>query len=224
VLVKKLARACGISWSVQGWAWVQVACRLESSQTLPSTIHSSCPGRAFWKEAIVASLGVLAQEPAIAKVVIALDQLNAIPAPQAELVGTAGQELVCGCVLAERASCLRHMAGSYGRRRGYRRVYNSRCAMAACLQWGTGGGTGRLQQRLRGAMGARLYRQQSPRHKAVVVHFIMSCCGCALWLWRVQRAAGLTRTSSRGLPRAPLCEKQRLRGRLDKRSEGGDEG
>jgi hypothetical protein len=52
--------------------------------------------RTFGEEAIVARLGVLAQEPAIAKVVVALDQLDAVPAPQTELVGAAGQELVCG--------------------------------------------------------------------------------------------------------------------------------
>jgi hypothetical protein len=51
--------------------------------------------RTLGKEAIVASLGVLAQEPAIAKVVVALNQLDAVPAPETELVGTPRQKLVC---------------------------------------------------------------------------------------------------------------------------------
>jgi hypothetical protein len=51
--------------------------------------------RTLGKEAVVARLGVLAQKPAIAKVVVALDQLDAVPAAQTQLVGAAGQELVC---------------------------------------------------------------------------------------------------------------------------------
>jgi hypothetical protein len=65
--------------------------------------------RTLGKEAIVARLGVLAQKPAIAKVVVTLNKLNAVPAPQTQLVGTAGQELVCTtcqrwCPCASRAA------------------------------------------------------------------------------------------------------------------------
>jgi len=57
-------------------------------------------GRTFWKQAIFARFSVLAQEPAIAKVIIALNELNAVSAPEAQLVRTTGNELVCGGVLA----------------------------------------------------------------------------------------------------------------------------
>lgn len=49
----------------------------------------------FREEASVARLGVLAQIPAIAKVVVALDQLYAVAAGETELVGAAGLEFVC---------------------------------------------------------------------------------------------------------------------------------
>lgn len=50
--------------------------------------------RTFWEQAIFASFSVLAQEPAVAKVVVALNQLNAVSAPEAQLVGAAGDKLV----------------------------------------------------------------------------------------------------------------------------------
>jgi hypothetical protein len=55
--------------------------------------------RTFWEQAIFARFRILTQEPAIAKVVVALYELNAVSAPEAELVGTAGDKLVCGVVL-----------------------------------------------------------------------------------------------------------------------------
>lgn len=58
------------------------------------------PGRTFGKQAIFARFSVLAQEPAIAKIIIAFNEFNAVSAPEAQLVGAAGNELVCGGVLA----------------------------------------------------------------------------------------------------------------------------
>ena len=51
--------------------------------------------RTFGKEAAVVGLGIPPQEPAVAKVVIALNQHDAVAAGQAELVGRAGLEFVC---------------------------------------------------------------------------------------------------------------------------------
>lgn len=53
------------------------------------------PVHTLGKEAIFARLRVLAQEPAVAKVVVALNQLDAVAAPQAQLVRAPGQKLVC---------------------------------------------------------------------------------------------------------------------------------
>jgi hypothetical protein len=53
----------------------------------------------FGEQAILASLGVLPQEPAIAEVVITLNELNAIPASQAKLVRTSSYKLVCNSML-----------------------------------------------------------------------------------------------------------------------------
>jgi hypothetical protein len=61
---------------------------------------TSFPLRTLGEEAILPGLGVLAQKPAISKVIVTLDQLNAVPASQTKLVGTAGQELVCSSVSA----------------------------------------------------------------------------------------------------------------------------
>jgi hypothetical protein len=52
--------------------------------------------RTLWEEPIVARLCVLPQKPAVAKVIVTLDKLNAVSAPQAKLVGAPSQELVCG--------------------------------------------------------------------------------------------------------------------------------
>jgi len=49
----------------------------------------------FGEQAAVARLGIPPQEPAVAKVVVALDQLHAVAAGQRELVGAARLELVC---------------------------------------------------------------------------------------------------------------------------------
>jgi hypothetical protein len=48
----------------------------------------------FGKQAAVARLGIPAQKPAVAKVVVALDQLHAVAAGQRELVGAPRLELV----------------------------------------------------------------------------------------------------------------------------------
>ena len=52
----------------------------------------------FREQAVLPALGVLPQKPAVAKVIVALDQLNAVASPQAQLVGAAGGELVCAGV------------------------------------------------------------------------------------------------------------------------------
>jgi hypothetical protein len=49
----------------------------------------------FWEQARVAGLCVLPQKPAIAKVVVALNELDAVAAGKSELVGGARQEFVC---------------------------------------------------------------------------------------------------------------------------------
>jgi len=54
----------------------------------------------FGEQTILASLGVLPQEPAIAEIVITLNELNAIPASQAKLVRTPRYKLVCNSVSA----------------------------------------------------------------------------------------------------------------------------
>lgn len=52
-------------------------------------------GHTFWEQAVVAGFRVLAQEPAVAEVVVALDQLDAVAAGQAELVGAPRLEFIC---------------------------------------------------------------------------------------------------------------------------------
>jgi hypothetical protein len=52
-------------------------------------------GITFREQAGVARLGVLAQVPAIAKVVVALDELDAVAAGETELIGAPGLEFVC---------------------------------------------------------------------------------------------------------------------------------
>ena len=52
----------------------------------------------FREQAVLPALGVLPQKPAVAKVIVALDQLNAVAPPQTQLVGAAGGELVCAGV------------------------------------------------------------------------------------------------------------------------------
>lgn len=126
------SRACA---SVRGhlpwWALGRVACRLGSvrdgnshdklAQQDGSVDQLAAPAaretasRTFGKQAVLPALCVLAQEPAIAKVVVALDQLNAVPAPQAKLVGAAGEELICGSVSAV------HLPGSTALVHGARR-------------------------------------------------------------------------------------------------------
>ena len=58
--------------------------------------------RTFRKEPAVAALRVPSQKPAIAKVVVALDQLNTVSTCQTELVGTPGLEFICTHVSARR--------------------------------------------------------------------------------------------------------------------------
>jgi hypothetical protein len=58
--------------------------------------------RTFRKEPAVAALRVPSQKPAIAKVVVALDQLNTVSTCQTELVGTPGLEFICTHVSAQR--------------------------------------------------------------------------------------------------------------------------
>jgi hypothetical protein len=69
----------------------------------------SCRRRTFWEEAIVPRLGVFPQEPAIAKVIVSLDKLDAVPAPQTKLVRTPGQELVCSGMSVKREGLNCHM-------------------------------------------------------------------------------------------------------------------
>ena len=64
-------------------------------------LDRACPGtasvsRTFREQPVLPALCVLAQEPAIAEVVVALDELNAISPPQTKLVRAAGNELICG--------------------------------------------------------------------------------------------------------------------------------
>jgi hypothetical protein len=65
-------------------------------------------GITFREEASVARLGVLAQVPAIAKVVVALNQLDAVAAGETELVGAPGLKFVCArkSVWYKRCQCL----------------------------------------------------------------------------------------------------------------------
>ena len=51
--------------------------------------------RTFREKTTVVGLGISPQEPAVAKVVVAFDQHDAVAAGQAELIGRAGLELVC---------------------------------------------------------------------------------------------------------------------------------
>jgi hypothetical protein len=65
--------------------------------------------RTFWKKAIVPRLGVFPQEPAIAEVIVSLDKLDAVPAPQTKLVRTPGQELVCSGMSVKKKCLNCHM-------------------------------------------------------------------------------------------------------------------
>lgn len=95
---------CGGYWggSCVDWGALETATAMTSfpatSQRL--ALGRSCPGRAsvsrtFREEPVVPALCVLAQEPAIAEVVVALDELNAISPPQTKLVRAPGNELIC---------------------------------------------------------------------------------------------------------------------------------
>jgi hypothetical protein len=88
----------------------------------------------FRKQAVLSRLGVLAQEPAVAKVVVALDKLDAVSSPQAQLVGTPGEKLVCKCVSAAGRWGVRHN-GSTGE--GKRTHYNEGIARPAALGVGS---------------------------------------------------------------------------------------
>lgn len=49
----------------------------------------------FGKKAAVAGFSVPPQEPAVAEIVIALDQFDAVTTCEGELIGAASLELVC---------------------------------------------------------------------------------------------------------------------------------
>lgn len=75
----------------------------------------------FWEQAAVAGLGIPAQEPAVAKVVVALDQLNPVATAKAQLVGAPGDELMhddeaIAGPAAFGVRALSHAAGAGGRR------------------------------------------------------------------------------------------------------------
>lgn len=92
-------------------------------------------GRTFGKQAIFARFSVLAQEPAIAKVIVAFNELNAVSAPEAQLVGAAGDELVCGGVLAGMKGEAWALQVTYARRQECRRGGSPRCGSVGPWWW-----------------------------------------------------------------------------------------
>lgn len=52
-------------------------------------------GRTFWEQTTVAIDQVFAQEPPIAKLVVPLDQFDAVTLCQGQLIGAAGSEVIC---------------------------------------------------------------------------------------------------------------------------------
>jgi hypothetical protein len=135
--------------------------------------------RTFGEETILPSLGVLAQKPAITKVIVAFNKLNAVPTPQTKLVGTASQELIWSIMLVyvHVAALYRHLSGHI---RTTTRVSPARqcsvwerCIVATVEGW---------WDRVLGVQGrevvggwARLKWRQSPKHKTIVVHLILYC-------------------------------------------------
>lgn len=97
--------------------------------------------RTFWEQAIFAGFSVLAQEPAVSKVVVALNELDAVAAPETQLVGAAGDKLVygvmsvggssmSGCARRQTHSTRHEGAETYGLRRVCRRGGSPRCESA----------------------------------------------------------------------------------------------
>lgn len=52
-------------------------------------------GRTFWEQTTVAINQVFAQEPPIAKLVVPLDQFDAVTLCQGQLIGASGSEVIC---------------------------------------------------------------------------------------------------------------------------------
>ena len=52
-------------------------------------------GRTFWEQTTVAVNHVFAQEPSIAKLVVPLNQFDAVTLGQGQLVGASGSEVIC---------------------------------------------------------------------------------------------------------------------------------
>jgi hypothetical protein len=154
--------------------------------------------RTLGKEAVVARLGVLAQEPAIAKVVVALDELDAVSAPQTQLVGAAGQELVCSARQWWARGAWRAAIGS-------RTDYDQLVARATvlgvvALHAGDGGGRGGSEARRRRRQRQRQKRGREAQTAAVTQAYIghcslISCCaaghgdGNARYRWAGTRDA-----------------------------------
>lgn len=100
-------------------------------------VASCCHQRTFWKQAIVARLGVLPQEPPVAEVIVTFYELDSVASSQAELIGAPRNKLVCGGVSVVSALGCITCRRSYERRRGCRPVCTAPCGTAAC--WRAGG-------------------------------------------------------------------------------------
>jgi len=74
------------SWRGSGIHWTRSA---------PRESHSfACARPTFWEQAAIAVRHVPAEKPAVAEVIVALDQLDAVALGQAQLVDAAGHEIV----------------------------------------------------------------------------------------------------------------------------------
>ena len=76
----------------------RVACRLGGVRdgSALGLGQEAIVSRTFREQPVLAALSVSAQKPAIAEVVVALNQLNAVPPLQAKLVRATGNKLICG--------------------------------------------------------------------------------------------------------------------------------
>jgi hypothetical protein len=162
--------------------------------------------RTFGEEAIVARLGVLAQEPAIAKVVVALDQLDAVPAPQTELVGAAGQELVCGTSAVLHGGCI---TGTLVRTTtswspGLHCSVWDRCMVATATMWWRGAvwgqDVGQSGQAQAGVAQVIIGNNGGSCH-----HVLLRSGAMSRWAQRKTRTSD-SGPALRGLPKTPLCE------------------
>ena len=66
----------------------------------------------FWEKPRIPTVQVLAEIPAISKIVIALDQFDLVPLHQGQLVGTSGFEVVCQVIESVRLMNQNGLRGS----------------------------------------------------------------------------------------------------------------